>query len=68
METAQILARSGERNALELDRLDVKLAGTIGLVPISVLDHEFGHLAVDEELERLVAHLLAHDGVDAHGC
>ncbi len=23
--------------------------------------------AVDEELERLVPHLLAHDGVDAHG-
>ena len=38
----------------------------IGLVPVPVLDHELGHLAVDKELERLVAHLLAHDGVDAH--
>ena len=26
----------------------------------------FGHLAIDKELERLVDHLLAHDGVDAH--
>jgi|SRR6187431_1700211 hypothetical protein len=39
----------------------------IGLVPVPVLDHELGHLAVDKELEPLVAHLLAHDGVDAHG-
>jgi hypothetical protein len=53
--------------AFELDRLDVQLTGTIGLVAVPVLDHELGHLAVDEELERLVAHLLAHDGVDAHG-
>ena len=45
----------------------MKLAGMIGLVPVPVLDHELGHLAIDEELERLVAHLLAHDGVDAHG-
>jgi hypothetical protein len=43
----------------------VKLAGAIGLVRVPVLDHELGHLAVDEELERLVTHLLAHDGVDA---
>ena len=45
----------------------MKLPGPIGLVPVPVRDHEIGHLAVDEELERLVAHLLARDGVDAHG-
>jgi hypothetical protein len=55
------------RRRLEFDRLDVKLAGSIGLVAIPVLDHELSHLAIDEELERLVADLLAHDGVDAHG-
>jgi hypothetical protein len=28
------------RRGLELDRLDVELAGTIGLVAVPVLDHE----------------------------
>jgi hypothetical protein len=30
----------------------MELAGTIGLVTISILDHELRHLAGDEELER----------------
>jgi hypothetical protein len=38
---------------------------SIGLIAVPVLDHEPGHLAVDEELKYIVAHLLAHDGVDA---
>ena len=29
----------------------MKLAGAIGLVAVPVLDHELGHLAVDQELE-----------------
>jgi hypothetical protein len=28
----------------------VQFAGAIGLVTIPVLDHELGHLAIDEEL------------------
>jgi hypothetical protein len=44
----------------------VKLARPLELVPVPVLDHELGHLAVDEQLDGLVARL-ADDGIDAHG-
>jgi hypothetical protein len=60
-------ARELVHRSLEFNRLDVTLAGAIGLVAVPILDHELGHLPVDEELERLVTHLIAHHSVDANG-
>jgi hypothetical protein len=53
------------RRRFELDWLDVKLAGALGLVTVPLLDDKLGGVALSEELDRLLQRVV-DDGLEAH--